>query len=222
MGVRWATILEAYGQTWNMCLAMLLFFVAVALLARFLNARCLDFDIPSRGVFWVCVVLAFILMSICLTLIDKPRFAVSDVALDWMFMFSAFLGIPATLPLLAGAIWASAHRLYRMPVQASSLTLVMLGMFAIGCAASNIHDVVWCGAITGWYARHQAAGYDLDYFVAFGNMFGISREVLADYATLGPCAIVLVLGETVVAVACFQRLGGLSRCDAANARPQGR
>jgi hypothetical protein len=67
--------------------------------------------------------------------------------------------------------------------------------------------VVWCGAITDWYLHHHKAGYDLDYFVALGRPFGISREVLADYATLGPCAVVLVAGELFVAVACFLRLG---------------
>jgi hypothetical protein len=87
------------------------------------------------------------------------------------------------------------------------LALVLLGSFALGCAASNIHDVAWCGTITDGYTHHHKAGYDLDYFVAFGNYFGISRDVLADYATLGPCALVLVLGELLVALACFTRLG---------------
>jgi hypothetical protein len=73
-----------------------------------------------------------------------------------------------------------------------------------------IHEVVWCGAITDWYLHHHKAGYGLDYFVAFGRPFGISREVLADYAALGPCALVLVAGELFVAVTCFLRLGRAS------------
>ncbi|MCX5758966.1 MAG: hypothetical protein NTU83_10765, partial [Candidatus Hydrogenedentes bacterium] len=203
MGVRLSLFLEAYGKTWNMCLALLLFFVVVAVAARWFKAGKLDFHLPPRLVFWACVVPGFVLMAVCLTLIDKPYFSISNVAKEWLFMFSAFLGVPVSIPLLAGAVWATAHHLLGIPVKASSLALLLLGMFALGCAASNIHDVVWCGTITGGYTQHHAAGYDLDYFVDFGNRFGIARATLADYATLRPCAVVLVLGELLVAVACF-------------------
>jgi hypothetical protein len=200
-------LLEAYGKTWNMCLALSLFFAGVAVLAYFMKAKDMDFQIPSWIVFWACLASAFVVFSVCLTLIDKPHFAASEVTLNWLFMFSAFLGIPVALPMLAGMVWALAHHIHREPLNASSLALLMLGTFAIGCAVSNVHDVIWCGAITDGYTHHFQAGYDLDYFVGFGRKFGISREVLADYATLGPCAIVLVLGELVVAASCFVRLG---------------
>jgi hypothetical protein len=198
---------EVYGKTWSMCLALLVFFGVVGLLAFRLRVKRLDFRMPARQVFCACVLPGFVLMAMCLTLIDKPYFHISDVTKEWLFMFSAFLGVPVSLPMLAGAVWALAHSMQRIPIKASSLALLMLGMFALGCAASNVHDVVWCGAITDWYLQHHQAGYDLDYFVALGRPFGIPREVLADYATLGPCAVVLVAGELFVAVACFLRLG---------------
>ena len=207
MGARLSLFAEAYGKTWSMCLALLVFFGVVGLLAHRLRLKRLEFRIPARPVFWLCVLPGFALMTVCLTLIDRPHFHMTDLTKSWLFMFSAFLGVPVSLPLLAGAAWASAHYLHRTPIRVSSLALLMLGVFALGCAASNIHDVVWCGAITDWYLEHHKAGYDLDYFVALGRPFGIPREVLADYATLGPCAVVMVAGELFVALACFLRLG---------------
>jgi hypothetical protein len=207
VGARLSLLADVYGKTWSLCLALLVFFGVVGLLAYRLRVKRLDFRIPARPVFWGCVVPGFVLMAVCLTLIDKPYFHIPDETKNWQFMFSAFLGVPVSLPMLAGAAWAAAHYLQRIPVRVSSLALLMLGVFALGCAASNIHDVVWCGAITDWYLHHHKAGYDLDYFVALGKPFGISREVLADYATLGPCAVVLVAGELFVALACFLRLG---------------
>ncbi len=209
MGTQLAIILDAYSKTPGMCLGFVLFYGAVALLAYTLNVEDWDFEIPARTIFWACLIPGFILMAVCLVLIDKPHWAVPEKTLQWMFMFSAFLGIPAALPFLAGAVWASALRTRDAAVEASSLALVMLGTFGLGCAASNIHDVAWCAAITDNFTKHFTAGYDLDYFVAFGGKFGISREVLADYATLGPCAFVMVAGELAVAIACFVRLAKL-------------
>ena len=210
MGVQLAIILEAYNKTAGMCLGFVLFYGAMTWLAYKFSVEDWDIELPARKVFWACMVPGFAILAVCLTLIDKPHFALPAVTLNWLFMFSAFLGIPVALPFLAGAIWAAALRLHDAPVQTSSLALVMLGTFGLGCAASNIHDVVWCAAITNNYAEHHAAGYDLDYFVAFGGKFGVSREVLADYATLGPCAFIMVVGELAVAVACFLRLSKMS------------
>ncbi len=223
MGSSLFMIIEAYTNTWNLCAAFLLFFAAVAVLAHWFRAPRLDFQIAARRTFWTCLIPGFGLLAVCLTLIDKPHFHVSAITNDWLFMFSAFLGVPVAVPLLAGAAWASAHGVQRTPVQASSFALVLLGTFGLACAASNIHDVVWCGVITEGYTRHHPAGYDLDVFVAFGERFGISREILADYATLGPCAAVMVFGELLVAAACFRRLGrmGGKRGDAATVAPSG-
>ena len=205
-----AIILDAYGKTSGMCLAFIIFYGVIAWMAYSITIEGWNFEIPARTVFWACVIPGFVILALCLTMVDKPHWSLSNETLEWMFMFSAFLGIPVALPFLAGAAWASAYRLQGGTVEASSLGLVMLGAFGLGCAASNVHDVLWCAAITGNYSMHHAAGYDLDYFVAFGNKFGISREVLADYATLGPCAFVMVMGELAVAAACFMRLSKMS------------
>ncbi len=211
MIVRLSMLCDVYAKTAYMCLGLLVFFGVVSLLACFLNVRRLNFDIRAKTAFWACLVPGFILITVCLTLIDEPRWGLSGGVMSWMFMLSAFLGVPVALPLLAGAAWASAHRLLKAPVRAGSFALVLLGVFALGCAASNIHDVIWCAAITNTYAHHEVAGGDLAAFVALGNKFGIASEVLSDYATLGPCAIVMVIGELTVAAACFRRLARLSR-----------
>jgi len=210
MGVRFAILFEAYSKTAWMCLGFVIFFGLIALLVRLVNVKRLNFAISARTAFWACAVPGFALLTVCLTLIDEPRWDLPHEILSWMFMFSAFLGIPVVMPLFAGMVWAAACRLMKAPVHLGPLVLVMLGSFGLGCAASNIHDVVWCAAITDNYAQHKAAGYDLDFFVALGNNFNIPREVTADYATLGPCAFVMVLGELAVAAACFGRLAKLS------------
>ena len=189
-----------------MCLAFLGFFVGIAALLYGLSAARLEWRLPSVPVFWICLVSGFVMAAICLTLIDKPHFALSDETKDWLFMFSAFLGIPLAIPLLAGAAWTLAHQLRNEPVRVTPFILLLFGAFGVGCAASNIHDIVWCGAITHGFTQHYKAGYDLDVFVAFGKWFNIPAETLADYATLGPCAIVLVVGELFVAAVAFARI----------------
>ena len=206
MSVRLGIILETYANTWLPCLFLLLMAGAVASAVCRLELRWLDRPVSARAVFWACLIPGMLLLAVCLTLIDKPHFDYSFEALDWMFMFSAFLGIPLVLPFLAGACFAAAHWQQRSPVNLLPMSLLMLCMFALGCAMSNVHDVVWCGAATRWYAERHVAGFDLDLFVAVGECFGISRKVLADYATLGPCAVVMIASELIVAVACFARL----------------
>jgi hypothetical protein len=141
-----------------------------------------------------------------MTLIDSPRLPLSKEMIDWLFMFSAFLGIPVSIPLFAAFVLAWHSNMQGKDVELSKLALVMLGTFGLGCAVSNMHDVLWCGIITDGYSKHYSAGYDLDVFVAVGGLFGIPREILADYTTLGPCAMVLILGELLVSVVCGLRL----------------
>jgi len=204
-------IFDTYVKTWPMCLASLGFFMVVAGLAYRVRIPRLDRELSSRRVFWACLGVWFVLLSVCLILVDKPHFDLAPHTKGWLFMFSAFLGIPLTVPLLACAAWALAHQVRGEGVKLSALLLVGLGSFGLGCAASNIHDVVWCGVITHWYTQHFKAGYDLDLFVAVGKRFGIPGPVLGDYATLGPYTILLVLGEVAVSVASFLRLQRLNQ-----------
>lgn len=199
-------IFETLEKTWPMCLASLGVLWGTAALSYKARVPRLEGDVSPRVVFWSCLVLWFVLLSVCLTLIDRPHFGFGSRTQSWLFMFSAFLGIPATVPLLACAVWAMALHTRGETLKRSELLLLALGGLGLGGAASNIHDIVWCGAITDCFSQHFEAGYDLDLFVAFGERFGISREVLADYATLGPYAMVLVTGELTVAAAAFMRL----------------
>ena len=203
-------IIDAYMKIWLMCLASYGFFAVVALLATFFHVPRLDFRLPTRFLFWSCLIAWFVILSICLTLIDEPHIGLSKQMLNWLFMFCAFLFIPVSVPLLVGAVWSLMHEIRYEVMRVSSFCLVTLAAFGLGCAASNIHDAVWCGIITNGYTIHYKAGFDLDLFVAFAKWFGISREVAADYATLGPYAIVLVLGELLVSVAAYVRLRALN------------
>ena len=199
-------VLETIGKTWPMCLASLGSFIAVAALAWKAKAPRLERTLPSNPIAWGCLAAWLLLMSVILTLVDKPAFDISYEAKDWLFMFSAFLGIPLSVPLLACGIWALAHQSRGEPVKLSALALVSLVGLGVGCAASNMHDVVWCGVKTGWYTEHCKAGFDLDIFVAFAKVFGIPKDVSQDYATLGPYTMFLVAGELLVAAASLDRL----------------
>jgi len=199
-------LFETYAKTWPMCLASLAVFWGVAALAWWFRAPRLERALPAKAVLWAALIPGFVLLAVCLTLVDKPHFDLSAETKDWLFMFSAFLGIPVAVPLLMCAVWALAHHVRGETVKRSGLVLVALIGLGLGGAASNIHDVVWCGVITDGFTQHFKAGYDLDVFVAFGNLFGIADEVLQDYATLGPYTVLLVIGELTVAVAALVRL----------------
>ena len=201
--------LQAYAATWAMSLSFALFFVAVAALVWFLRAPNLNPPVNADLVLWLTIGVWFIGMSACMYYIDKPHIGASPVTLDWLFMVSAFLGIPVCMPFFAGFLWAFSCKLRGENVLLGPLALVMLGAFGLGCAVSNMHDLLWCGAITENYTIHYKAGYDLDVFVAMGNLFHIPREVTADYATLGPVVLIMILGEVLVAVTCFVRLSKL-------------
>jgi hypothetical protein len=197
---------ETYAATWPMCAASFAFFLLVAALTWWVSIPRLDPALPPKIIYRLCLAAWFVLLAVCLTLIDKPHFALSKTAKEWLFMFSAFLGVPVSVPFLAGAVWSLARQSGGGTVKLSMLVLVMLGSFSLACAASNIHDIVFCAVITNGYEIHYKSGFDLDLFVAFGRGFGIPAERLADYATLGPYTVVLVLGEILVAVTAFARL----------------
>lgn len=193
-------------HAWLLCLAFAAFFVAVAAAAWWIPWSKWHRSVSSGCTFIVFVMLWVITMGACLTFVDSPHLDLSKEAIDWLFMVSSFLGIPLTIPLLTGAICAFSRGLRNERTPLPELVLIMLAGFGLGCAASNIHDVVWCGVITEWYTQSYKAGYDLVVFATVGQWFGISEKVLYDYATLGPCAAVLVAGELMVSAICFCRL----------------
>lgn len=193
-------------QAWPLCLVFILFFSGVSAATWWIPCRKWRYSVSSLPTFIVLTILWVVTMGVCLTFVDSPRLDLSREAIDWLFMVAAFLGIPLTIPLLTGAVWALSHGLRNERTPLSELALLMLAGFGLGCAASNIHDIVWCGVITHWYTQPFEAGYDLLVFATVGQWFGIPEQALYDYATLGPCAAVLVLGELMVSLVCFVRL----------------
>lgn len=197
---------QAYPQIWLMSLCSFGFFVAVAWAVWVFSVPQWNIELPSKPFFLFNLIVGTLFMGVLSTLIDKPHLDASEETIEWLFMFSAFLGLPAATPLLVWATWGLYAHLRGEGVSLGDAALTGLGGFAVGCASSNMHDLFWCGIITRGYSQHFTAGYDLDLFVAFGQRFGIAAEVLADYATLGPYAFVLILGELLVAAACGWRL----------------
>ncbi len=199
-------IFDTYVRMWPMLIGIVaLFIVLIGLIWR-VRAPRLDLDLRPGRVLWSCLISWLVLASVCLTLIDEPYFSVSQDVKNWMFMLSAFLGIPLTMPLLAGMVWAWGCRVRNEPVMLGALVLVMLAAFWLGCAASNVHDIVWCGVITDGYTKHYAAGSDIAFFIEPAKWVGIPESISADYASLGPFAIIFVVGELMVFAASFGRL----------------
>jgi len=193
-------------NTWPLCVAFAVFYGAASCAAWWFPWRKCKCTLPSGPTLIVLSLLWVAAMGVCLTFVDSPFLNLSKTAIDWLFMLFAFLGIPLTIPLLTGAVWALAYGAHRERTPIAGLLLVMLAGFGMGCAASNIHDVAWCGIITKWYTQPYAAGGDLLAFATVGQWFGIPEKVLYDYAALGPCAAVMVLGELVFAAACLARM----------------
>jgi len=199
-------IFQTYARMWPMVAGILVLVIALIGLTLRLRLPLLERNLRPGSVLWPCLVAWLILASVCLTLIDEPYFNVSKEVKNWMFMLSAFLGIPLTMPLLAGMVWAWGCRLRSESVPLGTLVLVMLAAFWLGCAASNIHDIVWCGVITDGFTKHHPAGTDIAFFYVPATWLGIPKPVAADYASLGPFAILFVVGELAVFATTFARL----------------
>lgn len=199
-------VFDTYARMWPMLIGIIAFFCLIVGLIGRLRIPSLERPLRAGCVAWSCVVSWLVLASICLTLIDEPYWNISQEIKNWMFMLSAFLGIPLTMPLLGGFVWAWQCRLRNEPVPCGALVLVMLCGFWLGCAASNMHDIVWCGTITDGFMKHYHAGSDIAFFIEPAKWFGIPEEIAADYASLGPFAIVFVMGELAIATAAFRRL----------------
>jgi small basic protein len=199
-------IIETYARMWPMIIGIVA--LVIAIMGLIWRVRIPRFERPIRPnrVLWSCLIAWLILASVCLTLIDEPYFNVSKEVKNWMFMFSAFLGIPLTMPLLAGMVWAWGCRLRNESVALGALVLVMLAAFWLGCAASNVHDIVWCGVITDGLRKHYGAGSDIAFFYVPATWLGIPKSVAADYAALGPFAIIFVAGELAIVATAFARL----------------
>lgn len=199
-------IIETYARMWPLIIGIVA--LVIAIMGLIWRVRLPRFERPLRPgrVLWSCLIAWLILASVCLTLIDEPYFSVSKEVKNWMFMLSAFLGIPLSMPLLAGMVWAWGCRLRNESVALGALVLVMLAAFWLGLAASNVHDIVWCGVITDGFRKHYGAGSDIAFFYGPATWLGIPKSVAADYAALGPFAIIFVAGELAIFTTAFARL----------------
>lgn len=206
-------VLHAYLMAWPLCLGILAFAAAVSAAAHFLRIPRLDVTLNAPAVFWGCLAAWLVFFSIIMTLIDSPYLKVSQEVIVWLFMTSAFLGIPMSVPLFAGTVWALCLAARGERVRLGGLLLLFLGTFMLGCVTSNMHDVLWCGVITDWYTKSYPAGGDLLPFYALGRIFLIPTERIADYAVFGPCAFVLILAELIIAFFSLRRLLRLGASD---------
>ncbi len=201
-----AVVVQAYQAIWPMCLGTLAFSAAVSALAYFVRLPRLDAAMSARGVFWTCLITWLLFFSVIMTLVDSPYLKISHEAIVWLFMTSAFLGIPMSIPLISGAVWAMCLGVRGERVRLGGLILLFLGTFMLGCVTSNMHDVLWCGIITDGYSKLYPAGGDLLPFYTLGRFYGIPTERISDYAMFGQFAVFLIIGEFMIAYASLRRL----------------
>ncbi|MBW7863792.1 MAG: hypothetical protein GX580_15195 [Candidatus Hydrogenedens sp.] len=204
-------VLQTLLHVWPLTLFIAGFFGILAFLALRLKMGKRDWECAPMPVFYLLIAAWFLLLSLLLTLIDEPRLDALKGIESLAFMVSAFFGIPFSIPLLAVAVHARVCALHGTKLGLGAALLMALGTFALGLAASNIHDIVWCGAITEGFAKNVKAGGDLDAFAWLGGRLGIPDGTMYDYLTLGSSAFVMVLGEVAWALACFARLARLKQ-----------
>jgi hypothetical protein len=191
---------------WPMILFIVVLFASLSMVALKLRIPALECELPPKPVFRVLIVLWFIFICILMTLIDSPYIDALKGIESMLFMVSAFFGLPLSMPIFTVAIYAFICGMHKKRVLFSSACLLGLGSFGLGLAFSNVHDVVWCGCITDGYSHAHKAGGDLAAFAWLGERFGLPDDRLYDYATLGPGAFIMVLGELLMAFAAFLRL----------------
>ena len=199
-------LFQAYGNTWPLCLGLVAFLVGLSGLAHGLKCSRGNRTLDAHRLFWVSLLCWLVFMSIITTLIDSPYLPVPHEVIVWLFMLSAFLGLPLSMPPLAVAVWALFAAARGERVRLSTLCLLSLGAFALGAVTSNMHDVLYCGIITHGYAQPYPAGGDLAFFYAVARLFAIPDKVSADYATFGACMIIMVMGELALAAVCLRRV----------------
>ncbi len=199
-------VFQTYMNAWPLCLGLIGFLAVLSGFAHFVWLPRRECSVNARPLFWATLVFWVVFMSIVTTLIDSPYLPVSQEAITWMFMISAFLGLPLSMPPLAVAVWALFAAARRERVRVSTLCLLSLGAFALGAVTSNMHDVLWCGIITHGYSQPHPAGGDLAFFYAVARLFPVPEKIYADYATFGACMIIMVLGELSVAAVCLHRV----------------
>jgi len=209
-------VIQTWLNAWSLCMGLVCFLVVLSTVAHYARLPWGKCTVSARLLFWSALLFWIVFMSIVTTLIDSPYLPVSQEAITWLFMLSAFLGLPLSMPPFAVAFWALYAAARRERVRLSTLALLSLGAFALGAATSNMHDVLWCGIITHGYSKPYPAGGDLAFFYAVAKLFPVPEKTYADYATFGACMIIMVMGELSLAAVCLRRvfvIESVSRAD---------
>ncbi len=81
----------------------------------------------------------------------------------YLFATFAFTLLPLGIGLICGVGFL--HTVKSIPL--GIFFLFFLCFLFFGFAATNLHDVLWCGTRTGWFAFPVDAGYDLDLWINF-------------------------------------------------------
>ena len=68
--------------------------------------------------------------------------------------------------------------------------LILLALIAMGLAGSFLHDVLWCGTRTGFFAWEADAGYDIDWWLNFMHIASKDYRNLLFYMGILVCILI--------------------------------
>jgi len=88
-------------------------------------------------------------------------------------------------------------------IGAGTLLAFLFAAAAFGCAAANIHDVIWCGRVTNFYMNRHPAGSDLDLWV------NLLRTGTTDYRIFGFYMFLQVVVALATAHVILRRLSSM-------------
>ncbi len=144
--------------------------------------------------------LSYLLLILGIGLIISSSFVISlfnrhlfDILEGWWgFHFFATFAF-TLLPIGIGLVCAYGFIRNTNSVPQGTFFLFLLCFFCFGFAATNLHDVLWCGTRTGWFAFDVSAGYDLDLWInlfqspsddyrIFGFYMGVQVVIFCVYA----------------------------------------
>ena len=119
-----------------------------------------------------------LIISSCLviSLFNKHLFDILEGF--WGFHFFATFAF-TLLPIGIGLVCGYGFMRNTISIPRGTFALFLFCFLAFGFAATNLHDLLWCGTRTGWFAFPVDAGYDLDLWI---NLF---QSPTRDYRVFG-------------------------------------
>lgn len=165
-----------------------------------------NFHLSPKPLFKITIPILFISLSLILTFIDKPPLNLSPETIDWLFMFSAFLGVPLLLPLLSSSIYSLFSHLHNKKLSLPSIIYLSIFTLFLGCAASSIRDIIWCATHSNFFSTYDPGGYDLSIFFSFGSLLGVTPSTTQNYSTFGQYSILLFICEILLSYMSYKKL----------------